>query len=434
MLAEGFEKIGFKLSSEEANDRMYKKWLAVPLLVSLLVVFAFIAGCPAPADDAVDVPDKLVFGGVRSQSGYLAIFDQIVFGPVYRMWAEEVNARGGIYVKEFDKRIPVELLIYDDTSDLGTMIRLLEKLMVEDQVHFLLPPVSTAFLYAAAPIVNEHGYLLLGAEGGAKQLEPLMAELPYFFSTLNHSVHQVPVLVDILAEAGVKSAAIIFVADLHGIEYSGTAIPLLEMNGIDVVFSKSVPPGIEDLTGIIADAQAADVDAFLAFVYPTEGFLAVRTAIEKGFNPDVFLIGPGGNFEFFKDIFGPAAEGVMAWGAWNEQSSPEAADFAKRLIEFTGERKNVDWWGQLVYYSALQVLEQAIEKAGTIDHSVLKNVIATEEFTTAMGVVRFERGGIPADLYPGHVGQWQNGIFEVIGPPDRATANPIIPKPRWPAP
>jgi branched-chain amino acid transport system substrate-binding protein len=32
---------------------------------------------------------------------------------------------------------------------------------------------------------------------------------------------------------------------------------------------------------------------------------------------------------------------------------------------------------------------------------------------------------------PGVVSQWQNGEFEVVWPPDRATAPALFPKPSW---
>ena len=70
-------------------------------------------------------------------------------GPIMQMWADDVNARGGINVG--GKKLPVELKIYDDTSDLGTSTRLIEKLILEDKVDFLIPPCSTAFLYAYRP-------------------------------------------------------------------------------------------------------------------------------------------------------------------------------------------------------------------------------------------------------------------------------------------
>ncbi|MGE5485777.1 MAG: amino acid ABC transporter substrate-binding protein [Ignavibacteriales bacterium] len=344
------------------------------------------------------------------------------------MWVDEVNKSGGIYVKEFDKKLPIELKIYDDTSDLGTMTRLLEKLMVEDKVDFILPPVSTAFLYAAAPIANKHGYILMGAEGGSASLNVSLASMPYFFSILNHSEHQVPVLVDVLAKGGVKKAAVIFISDLHGVEYSGAALPQLALAGIDVVFSKSVPPGITDLSPILKEAMKEDVDAFLAFVYPDEGFLALKQATELGFAPDVFLLGPGANFEFFKHAFGKASEGIMSWGAWNEKTSPAAAEFAKRFVAFTGKRENIDWWGHLPYYASLQVLQQAIERTGTINHAKLAECIRNEEFDTVLGKTRFANGTLAAECYTGQLGQWQNGVFEVIGPDNKATAKPVIPR------
>lgn len=416
---------------------MWKRLLVISLAIFLLAGFVLAAGCETEdGEEALPEKDKLVFGGVRSQTGPLAVFDETAFGPIYRMWADEVNARGGIYVEEYGKQLPVELLIYDDTSDMGTMNRLLEKLMVEDKVDFLLPPTSTAFLFAAAQLANDHGYLLLGAEGGATELEPIMAELPYFFSILNYCTHQVPALVDMLAENDIKTAYIIYIGDQHGIEYSDLAKPLLEEAGIEIIACKSIPPGIDDVSSMIAEAQAADVDAFLAFVYPDEGFLAVSTAMGMGFNPDVFLIGPGGNFQFFKDdVFGPATEGVMCWGAWNEKSSAGAAEFLEKFCASEhGGLGLVDWWGHLPYYASLEVLERAIEKAGTIDHSVLKDVIASEKFETCMGEIWFVNGGLPPECYAGQVGQWIEGKFEVIAPAHQATANPVIPKPPWPAP
>ncbi len=417
---------------------MIKKALLLMLIVSLLIVPLAITGCAgdtapseeeaAPVDQDKDV---LVFGATRSLTGPLAVQDEACFGPVYRQWVDEVNARGGIYVEEYGKQLPIELVVYDDTSDMATMTRLLERLMIEDEVDFLLAPISTAFLKAAAPICNENGYLLLGAEGGAKELEPMMAGFPYFFSVLNYATHQVPALVDMLVEEGIESVGIVFIADQHGIEYSGDTIPALELAGIRVAFSKSVPMGIDDMSAIINQAMEENVDAVLCYAYPDENFLLVGQSIEMGFNPKLMLFGPGVCFEIFYNIFGPASEGVMGWGAWNEKSSPEAAEYARILTEFEGSR-NLDFWGHIPYRASLEILEQAIEISGTIDHDVLKDVIASERFDTVMGEVWFENGGIPAECYLGQIGQWQDGIFEVVAPKEQATADPIVPKPAWP--
>ena len=378
----------------------------------------------------------IVIGAARPLSGPNSFFEESAFGPIYRMWVDEVNAQGGIYVK--NKKLPIELLVYDDTSDVGKMTELLEKLMVEDKVDFVLSPATTAFLHAAAPVFNKHGYILLGAEGGSAAIREMLPGVPYYFGVLNYSDHyQMPVLADLLDECGVETAAIMFVEDLHGIEYSGAAVTELGKKGIDVVMIESVPPRATDVLPILQEAQALDVDAFLSFCFPNENLLATGQAIGLGFNPDVFLLGPGGNFEFFEDIFGAdLIEGVIAEGAWNCNSSPAAQEFYDKFIAAGNDPGIVDWWGHLFYWAELQFFEQAIEMAGTLDQAVIREVMATQTFETCLGPTWFETidgGGclLAVDCHPGEIGQWQNGVFEVIGPEEKATAPPIYPKPAW---
>jgi hypothetical protein len=58
----------------------------------------------------------------------------------------------------------------------------------------------------------------------------------------------------------------------------------------------------------------------------------------------------------------------------------------------------------------------------------------THTFETVMGTIWYENNSIAAECYLGNVGQWQNGVFEVLDvDPGRRTASPIIPKPPWPS-
>lgn len=422
---------------------MYKKYFAA-VAICLMILMVVVAGCSqpsttptpsagseAPQQEAAPKPekDKIVFGSVHSLSGPLAIVEGVAFGPIRDLWFKEVNAKGGIYVEEYGKKLPVELIEYDDKSDVGTMTRLLEKLIVEDKVDFILPPTGTAMLYAAAPIANKHGYILPGMSGGATSIKEIIGSLPYFFSNLNFSETQVPAFGELVAELGVQSAAVVFIEDLHGVEYSGAVVPEMVLRGVDVKFVKSIPPGIKDLSPILKEAQANNVDAFLCLAYPDENILAVSQSMELGFNPKLMIFGPGVCYTFFKDIFGAdGVEGLMSWGAWNEKSTPQSQE----LIDKIG-LENVDWWGHNLYWAGMQILEQAIERAGTLDQSVIRDIMATETFDTVLGPTYYnEYRMIAAECHTGEVGQWQNGHFEVIAPKDKATAEPIYPKPPWP--
>jgi branched-chain amino acid transport system substrate-binding protein len=322
------------------------------------------------------------------------------------------------------------------------MTRLTEKLILEDKVDFLWPASGTAFLFAQAPIANKYNYILSAAEGGATSLEQMLPSLPYVFVNLNFSDwYEMPVLADILAEQGAKTAYIVYIADLHGIEYSGNAGIELPKRGINIAGIKSVPPEIKDMSAIIKEAKAANVDAFLCFAYPDQNLLATAQSIELGFNPKFFLTGPGANFGFYHDAFGPAVEGVSCWATANRETSPAMKAMYDKIYAGKPEAVN-DWWGHPFYWAGLEFWKLAIEKAGTLNQQKVREVMATSTLTTALGPTKYVNGLLDKASHTGEVGQWINGKVEIIGyngvekvlPAYKSTAKILYPKPAWPAP
>lgn len=402
---------------------MSKKMFLLVACVSLMLFVNTIL-------DAAPAKDKIRIGWVTSLSGILATAVATTTAPAYEIWLEEVNAKGGIYVKEYGKKLPVEIIKYDNKSDVGTMTKLLEKVILEDKVDFILAPWGTAMLYAAAPVANKYKYILLGNAGGAIKLKEILPKLPYVFSVLNMADTQMPLLAEILAEMKVKKAALIYIQDLHGIEYRDQAVKDLKKQNIEVVINKSFPHGTKDLSPLLKEAKTANVDAFIGMVYPDEAFLITGQAMEVGFSPKAFFLTVGPMLTQYRDAFGAkAVEGVMGGGAWNEKTSPEAKKFAETLMT---KYKGIEYWGQLFYYSSMQFFEKAIEEAGTLNQAKIRDVMATKTFNTAMGPMKFDKTRINM-THPGEIGQWQNGMFEIIDPGKKRTAKPIYPKPEWPA-
>jgi branched-chain amino acid transport system substrate-binding protein len=124
-------------------------------------------------------------------------------------------------------------------------------------------------------------------------------------------------------------------------------------------------------------------------------------------------------------------EGVMGVGAWNPKvPAPGAREFFNAYVKRWG--KEPPRWGEASSYASLQIIDQAIQKTGSLDQKKLRDVIATDTFQTVIGSVKFEDGTNPN--YPGDVGQWQKGEYEIVSPKDKRTAKPIYPKPNWPQP
>jgi branched-chain amino acid transport system substrate-binding protein len=412
-----------------------KKVILLGIIAITLIALPVLSGC----GKAAPTQDKIVIGAARPISGALVSIGDYAMGPIMDMWAANVNDAGGLDVA--GKKMPVELKIYDDTSDLGTSTRLIERLILEDEVDFLFPNCSTAFLYASAPLANKYGYVYLGAEGGCTTLTDMLPDLPYVFGVLNYSdYYQIPVLAEVLADKGVETAAIIYINDLHGVEYYHTSLSEFLKAGINIVMAEAVPPYTEDLELVLKAARDSGADALCAYVYPPTTMAVVGQAMAIGYSPNAMVLGPGVNFQFFYDIFGPEVlEGLIGFGAYNRESSPELADFIDEFIDRFGLGK-MDWWGGAFYYAALQCFGQAVEKAGSLDNADVRDVMATEHFDTILGDTWFEMtaegegGGLLAkECHPGQVGQWQSGVYEVIGPADKVTTDSVIyPKPAWP--
>ncbi len=374
--------------------------------------------------------DKIRIGTAIALSGPFSGGAGMTQVPNYDMWVEEVNARGGIKVKEYGKRLPIEYIKYDTKSDVGTAVKLVQKLILEDKVDFLLPPWGTGTCLAVAPIFNKYKYPLIGPTVTSEKLREKAHAFPYLFIMLQMPREQGAAIVELFKELGIKRVALIHSAAAYGIEHTNEIKPALGAAGINVDILKSFPIGTPDLTPLLKKIKAANMDALLGFTYPPDTFLITQQAKVVGLNPKVFYLSVGVAFPSYKGKFGAAmVEGVMGPGVWNPNVPHPGA---KEYFDSHVKRWKIepDRWASAFAYAGLQVLEQAIETAGTLDREKIRNVLATGTFPTVVGPVKFD--GMFNVQSPGEVGQWQNGEFEVVAAKEKRTAKPIVPKPPWP--
>jgi branched-chain amino acid transport system substrate-binding protein len=433
-----------------------KKKLLISLIALVVVLAVLFTACgPAapttpttpttPAKPTLPAKDAIVIGYACSLSGPLAQIHGSAGGPLQAAWEKYVNeVEGGIYVEDYGKKLPVKFIIYDDKSDAGTLTRLIDKLCVEDKVDFLLGPTGTGMLFAAAPIANKNKTVMIGLEGGASTLIPIMSQIPYVFMSLSFSNwYQIPVLAQMFAEKGIKKVYMIEIADLFGVEYSGAVNLYMMDKGIQVVGAKSVPPDIKDLSPILKEAQASGAEAFLSMCYPDQNILCQAQMMELGYNPKAFVSGPGANFGFWHDIFGPNVEGVLHFSMATADTSPamkEMYDFC-----YAGQPETVnDWWGLPCYWAGVETLQRAIEGTGSINSDKIKDYLKTNTFSTVFGPqTTYVNNMIDWHCHTGEIGQWINQKCEVVGADNMTefhfqnyvkTAPWVYPKPAWVAP
>jgi branched-chain amino acid transport system substrate-binding protein len=380
-------------------------------------VLTLAVAAPAFAQDS---PVRI--GYAIARTGPWSAGAQLTQEPNYVMWADQVNAAGGLSVK--GKKRKVELVGFDDRSEAETVVRTYEKLMASDKVDLILPPWGTGANFAVMPVIQKYGYPMIAPTATGRKL--LGMKNPYFFAILQQPDLMMNALAEFLKARNVKTAAMIHVDELFGLEQSAALEAAFKEKGIQIIEKKSYPLGVKDLKSVLNDIKLKNPDAFISLSYPPDTFLVTAQAREIAFNPKAFYAAVGAAFPIYRDKLGPTVEGVMGLGTWNPKSSPAAKAYFDAHV--AKHKKEPDRWASAHAWAALQVMQQAVEKVG-LDRKALRDAIASNEFDTVIGKVRFRNGENIST--PGVVSQWQSGEFEVVWPPDRATSSALHPKPNW---
>ena len=385
-------------------------------------LLASASALPAHAQDTIKI------GWAISKTGPFGPGAAVTTLPNYQVWVKDVNDKGGLTVN--GKKMKIEVIEYDDRSNSEEMIKAVERLATQDNVHFILPPWSTGMNLAAAPVLNKYGYPHLAVTANTNRAPEMVKRWPNLTFWLGLPSELIDGLVETLSvlrkdgKIGDK-VAMAAVGDQFGIEQSGAARDGLKKAGFNVVYDKSYPFGSQDLQPIVKDAQASNPDVFVAFSYPPDTIGLTDQSKIAGFSPKVFYVGVGTAFPLFKQKFGASAEGVMGVGGSNADL-PGLKAYIQHHKEVIG--REPDRWASPITYASLQVLQQAIERVGLDKAAVIKE-INTGSFDTIIGKVK-----LVDNLYKGvwAVGQWQGDNFYAIAPMKQEGARtPIVPKPAW---
>ncbi|WP_441278108.1 amino acid ABC transporter substrate-binding protein [Tardiphaga sp. 172_B4_N1_3] len=393
-----------------------------------------VAGAAAVGwDGAAEAQTSVKIGYAISRTGPAAGGAAVTTIPNYELWVKEVNAAGGL--KLGDKRVPIEVVQYDDRSSAEEAAKALERLITQDKVDFILPPWGTGLNLAVGPILNKAGYPHIASTAVTDRAPELAKRWPNSFWLLGTSADAAKTLVELLVKLRTEgkigdTVAMASIADGFGIDLSGAARPALTAAKFKLAYDKTYPVGTQDLSPIINEVKALNPDVFIAFSYPPDTIAITEQSRISGFNPKIFYTGVGTAFPLFKQKFGANAEGVMGIGGWSGDS-PAIKDYLARHKASAANGAEPDRWASAVTYAGLQMLQQAIERVGKVDRAAVIKDLQSGTFDTVIGKVKLENN-MPTKYW--WVGQWQDGEFYGVGPSGNEGARaPVVPKPAWKA-
>lgn len=373
--------------------------------------------------------ETLKIGAVGPKTGPLAGGAEVTFWPNVRLWAHDVNEAGGIDVG--GTKMMVEIVEYDDQTNPGETIKAVQRLATQDEADFILAPYGTGLNIAAAPIFERYGYPMITHTAISDQIEDLSSKFPSMYFLLGGATGLSGGVVEVLTrmrDAGEigNTVAMVNVADAFGIELAEVGRPQLEAAGFEIVYETSYPLGTQDLSPVVKGAKDANPDAFVAWSYPPDTFGLTEQAMIEGLAPKAFYTAVATAFPAYAGRFGAAAEGVL--GAGGVHADGEAfKEYAARHEAVTGAKP--DYWASAPAYASFQILQQAIEGAGTTDKAAVAEFIESNAFDTVIGHVEWDANNSNARYWT--VGQWQGGVFKGIASTGRDGAVEAMPKAGW---
>lgn len=346
----------------------------------------------------------------------------------YRLWFQEVNSAGGIMLSSIGKRLPIEVIEYDDHGNLDDAVKGIDRLIKYDKVDFILSPWGSELTQAVAPILNGAGYPLLATTSWPP---PAAQRLPYCFWFLGTPREASETLVELIA--GLKAdgkvgrrVAMISLGNQFGDGLARPARAALKKSGFELIYDRAYPDGLRDMRPMLREIAGLAPEIFIAFSYPPDTIAINEQARELGFNPKVFYTAVGTNYPSYKKLFGADAEGVMGIGGWSPDL-PAVRSYVERHVAATGQEP--DGWASPVTYAALQMLQQAIERVGKIDRAAVTRELQIGTFATILGSIKLKNNRY---MEPWYVGQWQGGAYFGVAPSSKPGARQTLaPKPPW---
>ena len=360
---------------------------------------------------------SIVIGSTVSKTGRYAE-PSLMIEKAFRIWAKEVNERGGLLGRR------VRFILYDDNSDADQTRKLYVRLIEKDKVDFVFSPYSTPLTLAASDVSERHNMLMLAiAASGDK---PWQKDARYLFQLYAPAKRQFIGLLDLMAKKNLKSLAVIYdeTSDFNVDIFKGIK-EWANLFKLKVVFQKGYSGGKASFPGLLKKIRSLNPNAVILSGYPPDSYELLRLLNRLNYRPPVLAMPIAPVHPDFQKRAGPIADRVFSPSQWEPDERvpfPGTRRFVKRFVAVEGHMPS---FHAASAYSACQLFEKAVLATGSTSNQKIRDYISALDTVTVLGRFKVD----PAGSQIGHnsfIIQWQEGKKEIVWPQKMKTAQPIF--------
>ncbi len=344
----------------------------------------------------------------------------------YDTWVEWVNNDyGGINLN--GERYQVEIVYYDDESDADTAANLVQRLIDEDEVDFLLGPYSSGLTTGASAISEANNIIMVEGNGTSDSMFERGFQNLFLVATIASDYTKSGI--EAMAASGAETAVIAYEDTSFPTAVANGAQAHLEAAGIEVLAVEKYPKDIQDVSAIMTKFRDLDPDVFIGGGHYNDAVLFTNSAEELGFEPDAMLITVGPSNPKLVEELGTDVDGVLGPTQW-EATMAYQGDFFGSASDYAAYYESL--WGEPPVYQAASAtasglaLHLAIEAAGTTETDAVREALRTLEATTFYGPIAFDERGVNVAKPMGTI-QIQNGEINVVAPDAASVAGLTYP-------
>jgi len=400
------------------KTRLLSYW-ACWLILLQIVVRGAVAASPTP--------QTIPVGACISMSGpYSNLGGQAKAG--YEIATEEINQAGGVFVKEYGKKIPLELIIQDTESVPMKAVSSMEWLYTSKKV---VAYIGEGNMVNGQAIAERNKIPALAV--ASPHQAPHERGLKYWFAPFCKSPDTARTILDVLdtipAEKRPKSFASFEEQSDWAIEQAEALKKEAVKRGYKVVIAEKYPRITKDFSPLIMAAKNAGAETVFSAPVAPDGMTMMRQMKELDYNPKAIVVIRGAEDLSWGKALGPVGDYVILAGmSWHHRINYPGADKLNAAFQSKFGRPADILTGSA--YASIQILAAAIEKAGTLDTTKIRDAISATDMMTVMGKIKFRPNGTLIDPCPAVV-QWLAAERRLVWPKEFRETPFVYPIPPW---
>jgi len=308
-----------------------------------------------------------------------------------------INEAGGVLGQK------LTLLIKDDACDPKQAVAVANEVSGAN-VFAVVGPMCSGSAIPASKIYNEENIPMVSASATS----PSLTEQGYtnVFRTCGRDDQQGAVIADLIEKKyKVKNIALVHDKTAYGQGLADVVKKDLNQKGIEEHLYESISRGERDFSTLISKLKQNNIDVIFYGGYHTEAGLMVRQMRDQGLKT-VFIGDDDLTTREFWSITGEAGNGSLMSFNPDPRLRPEAADAVKHI-----RASGFDPEGTTLYsYAAVQVLAEALKRAGTVDQTKVIAALHQGSYSTVIGSLAFDKKGDVTN--PDYIiYQWTKGAY-----------------------